>query len=102
MAVIITDMIMPVSCAWCVFGQRIDNNHTMCLRNPFQIPIPDTDGRPEYCPLKYVDNETLPDCEKLIKGIEECDLNGGMIGNCPYKEILLLLKDRERWYQHGV
>lgn len=33
--------------------------------------------------------------EKMIKGIQECDLNGGLIGNCPYKGILLLLKEQE-------
>ena len=31
--------------------------------------------------------------EDLIKGIQECDLNGGLIGNCPYKEIIELLKE---------
>lgn len=35
------------------------------------------------------------DREKVIKGIQECDLNGGLIGNCPYKGILTLLKDQE-------
>ena len=34
----------------------------------------------------------LNDLEKLIKGIQECDLNGGLIGNCPYKAILSFLK----------
>jgi len=34
--------------------------------------------------------------EKLIKGIQECNLNGGLIGNCPYKGILLLLKEQEK------
>lgn len=32
--------------------------------------------------------------EEVIKGIQECDLNGGRIGNCPYKGILLLLKEQ--------
>ena len=36
----------------------------------------------------------MPDKEKVIKGIQECDLNGGLIGNCPYKEIVLLLKEQ--------
>ena len=35
------------------------------------------------------------DREKVIKGIQECDLNGGLIGNCPYKGILALLKEQE-------
>ena len=35
------------------------------------------------------------DMEKFIKGIQECDLNGGLIGNCPYKGILALLKEQE-------
>ena len=35
------------------------------------------------------------DKEKVIKGIQECDLNGGLIGNCPYKGILSLLKEQE-------
>ena len=35
------------------------------------------------------------DREKIIKGIEECNLNGGLIGNCPYKGILELLKEQE-------
>lgn len=35
------------------------------------------------------------DREKVIKGIQECDLNGGLIGNCPYKGILSLLKEQE-------
>ena len=35
------------------------------------------------------------DREKIIKGIEECNLNGGLIGNCPYKGILTLLKEQE-------
>ena len=34
--------------------------------------------------------------EKVIKGIQECNLNGGLIGNCPYKGILLLLKEQEK------
>lgn len=33
---------------------------------------------------------------EIIKGIQECDLNGGLIGNCPYKEILTLLIEQER------
>ena len=37
----------------------------------------------------------VPDREKVIKGIQECDLNGGLIGNCPYKGILALLKEQE-------
>ena len=37
----------------------------------------------------------MPDREKVIKGIQECDLNGGLIGNCPYKDILFLLKEQE-------
>ena len=36
------------------------------------------------------------DRNMLIKGIEECDLNGGIIGNCPYKEIIVLLKEKEK------
>ena len=35
------------------------------------------------------------DRENVIKGIQECDLNGGLIGNCPYKGILTLLKEQE-------
>lgn len=35
------------------------------------------------------------DREKVIKGIQECDLNGGLIGNCPYKGILAMLKEQE-------
>ena len=35
------------------------------------------------------------DKEELIKGIQECDLNGGLIGNCPYKAILEFLKEHE-------
>ena len=54
------------------------------------------------------------DREKVIKGIEECDLNGGLIGNCPYKGVLTLLKEHEEvepktelsakgyWYICGV
>jgi predicted nucleic acid-binding Zn-ribbon protein len=37
----------------------------------------------------------MVDIEKVIKGIQECDLNGGLIGNCPYKGILFLLKEQE-------
>ena len=37
----------------------------------------------------------MADREEVIKGIQECDLNGGLIGNCPYKGILLLLKEQE-------
>jgi len=35
------------------------------------------------------------DRERVINGIQECDLNGGLIGNCPYKGILALLKEQE-------
>lgn len=35
------------------------------------------------------------DREKVIKGIQECNLNGGLIGNCPYKDILLMLKEQQ-------
>ena len=39
---------------------------------------------------------TMPDREKVIKGLQECDLNGGMVGNCPYKDaIFALLKEQE-------
>jgi len=41
------------------------------------------------------DSLKMSDREKVIKGIQECDLNGGLIGNCPYKAILLLLKEQE-------
>ena len=37
----------------------------------------------------------MADREKVIKGIQECDLNGGLIGNCPYKGILAMLKEQE-------
>lgn len=31
-----------------------------------------------------------------IQGLQECNLNGGKIGNCPYKDaILAMLKERE-------
>lgn len=33
--------------------------------------------------------------EKVVKGIQECNLNGGLIGNCPYKGILALLEEKE-------
>jgi len=42
------------------------------------------------------DSLKMSDREKVIKGIQECDLNGGLIGNCPYKAILLLLKEQEK------
>lgn len=30
-----------------------------------------------------------------VQGLQECDLNGGKIGNCPYKDaILAMLKER--------
>ena len=35
------------------------------------------------------------DKEKVIKGIQECDLNGGLIGDCPYKGILSLLREQK-------
>ena len=35
------------------------------------------------------------DRETIVKGIQECDLKGGLIGNCPYKGILTLLKEQE-------
>ena len=38
--------------------------------------------------------------DELIKGIEECDLNGGLIGNCPYKYIITLLKEKEIEIEH--
>jgi len=38
----------------------------------------------------------MRDREKVIKGIQECDLNGGLIGNCPFKGILALLKEQEK------
>ena len=30
-----------------------------------------------------------------IKGIQTCNLNGGVIGNCPYKQVLDMLKEQE-------
>lgn len=41
---------------------------------------------------------TMIDREKVIKGLQECDLNGGRVGNCPYKDALLdLLKEQEKY-----
>ena len=40
------------------------------------------------------------DREKVIKGIQECDLNGGRAENCPYKDILFLLKEQETEWEH--
>jgi hypothetical protein len=38
----------------------------------------------------------MPDLEKAIKGLHECDLNGGKIGNCPYKDAIIeRLKEKE-------
>lgn len=54
MEVIITGMVMPVTCAYCFFGMRIDNDNTACELKPFQIPNSDMEGRPDFCPLKYV------------------------------------------------
>lgn len=48
-------------------------------------------------------NTGVLDMEKLIKGIQECDLNGGRIGNCPYKDIFILMKEElRREYNRGV
>lgn len=52
----------------------------------------------------------MSDMENVIKGIQECDLNGGLIGNCPYKGILDLLKEQPqivrckdcKWYDERI
>ena len=38
--------------------------------------------------------------DELIKGIQECNLNGGLNGNCPYKGILVILKEQEKEIEH--
>ena len=59
MAVIVTDMEMPVSCNCCDFGQRLDNMRTFCVRKPFEVPTDDTYGkRPDWCPLKEQEEVT--------------------------------------------
>jgi len=35
------------------------------------------------------------DRENIIKGIRECDLNGGLFGSCPYINVIALLKRHE-------
>ena len=52
MAVILTDMDIPASCAWCEFGERVDNSHNYCKRKPTEPPVPDGEGRPWFCPMK--------------------------------------------------
>lgn len=54
MAVIITDMDMPMQCLQCPFSFRIDNAHTACSRNPMERPIEDGDERPKHCPIKEI------------------------------------------------
>lgn len=55
MAVIITDMQMPIQCWQCDFHFPIDNASTGCSRKPTEEPVKYGDERPKYCPLKEVD-----------------------------------------------
>lgn len=54
MAVIITDMQMPIQCWQCEFHFRTDNAHIACARHPMETPVEDGDERPKHCPLKEV------------------------------------------------
>lgn len=58
MAVIVMDMNMPTNCSCCEFSIWLDNSRTYCIRKPFEKPVNDGKDRPEYCPLKEV-NDTL-------------------------------------------
>ena len=54
MAVIVLDMEMPETCAYCEFGKRFDNGSSLCERKPNEPPVPDWNGKPDWCPLRYV------------------------------------------------
>lgn len=73
MAIIISDMAMPSSCAYCEFGRRLDNVSTICERHPSELPVRDDLGkRPEHCPLKEIENgETVKNKDEYEKEIEE-------------------------------
>lgn len=54
MAVIVMDMNMPINCSCCEFSKRLDNSRTYCQRKPFEKPVNNGEDRPEYCPIKEV------------------------------------------------
>lgn len=57
MAVILKDMTIPTHCMWCDFGQRWDNQSTVCCRKPYEPPVlDDVQGRPDYCPLEEIED----------------------------------------------
>lgn len=114
MAIIIQDIDMPAQCWQCPFSFRIDNAHTVCLRNPMEKPVEDGNERPKHCPLKEVKQhfkrgEKMPDREKTIRGLEwilEDDRFGFGQGltkpesdeeqaGCFIREALTLLKEQD-------
>ena len=54
MTVILTDMDMPDTCAYCEFAKRLDNIRCFCERNPTYAPVSDWEPRPDFCPLMPV------------------------------------------------
>ena len=54
MAVVVTNMNMPGSCAVCEFGRRFDNVSCLCERLPSAPLVQDLTGRPNWCPLKEI------------------------------------------------
>lgn len=54
MAVILTDMDMPINCFACEFGKRLDNERCFCERKPMEPPVADFEEKPEWCPLEQV------------------------------------------------
>ena len=55
MAVIISDMQMPVSCEACEFRLIVNNAEVGCMRLPMERPIAFGSGRSKHCPLRSVD-----------------------------------------------
>ena len=80
MAVILTDMQMPIQCCQCEFSYRLNNASTACLRNPAEKPVEDGDERPKYCPLKEVKEDE--NFEKVIHGLECCSFDPDVFPSC--------------------
>jgi hypothetical protein len=77
MSVLVKDMRFPNYCSDCEFSKPWGNNGTYCSRYLWKDDVKYGEGKPDWCPLKYVPTPhgKLIDKDKLLSQFREMSLD---------------------------